>query len=115
MTDKQLVFSMTEYLPNITAIDTKRWTKHVRGLYEILKDTEWHSKQELLEATNTGNFQARIHDLRQSGFVVECLRKGKTGSTIYRIKEYVGISTTKTKHCYCCRYNDDFVESNYTG
>ena len=111
---QQGTFNFQEY-PSITEKEKTRWSKHVRQLYYLMQDMEWHDKQELLEGTKTGNFQARIHDLRKAGFRVECERNRDIGTTMYRIKEYVGYSTTKVKHCYCFRYNDDYIESKYTG
>tara|TARA_Y100001938_G_scaffold4387_2_gene5519 strand:+ start:2499 stop:2840 length:342 start_codon:yes stop_codon:yes gene_type:complete len=112
--NNQLPLSITEWLPHYSKIEKARWTKHVQQIYEVLIDKQWHNKQELMDATGTGNFQARIHDLRKSGFLVECLRKNKEGLTMYRIVDYVGYDTTTPKHCNCCRYNEDYVPG-YTG
>tara|TARA_Y100000593_G_C4312764_1_gene339196 strand:+ start:2057 stop:2386 length:330 start_codon:yes stop_codon:yes gene_type:complete len=92
-----------------------RWNKHVQIIYDVLKDREYHDKQEILDATKTGNFQARIHELRKNGYLIECKKINKAGKTMYRIIEYTGKDTTSRKHCYCCRYNEDYIETKYTG
>ena len=110
---KQGSFDLLEF-PSITDKEKSRWSKHVSIMHSIMQDQEWHNKQELVEATGTGNFQARVHDLRKAGFKVECVRAGEGGATLYKIESYVGYDTTTRKHCDCCRYNDEFIAS-YTG
>ena len=45
---QQGTFNFQEY-PSITEKEKTRWSKHVRQLYYLMQDMEWHDKQELLE------------------------------------------------------------------
>jgi len=36
------------------------------------------------------------------GYIIECSRTSEAGDTAYRIKEFVGDSTTNPNHCPTC-------------
>ena len=116
MLNKQMQMKLDDqrsFLPEPQDID--RWSNHKKLLFEILKDQEWHSRNELVARTNTSALTARISDIRKLGYVIECVRTSDQGTTAYRIVDYVGRSTTQAVHCYCCRYNEDYSPTNYTG
>tara|TARA_Y100001973_G_C5189644_1_gene330115 strand:- start:1840 stop:2190 length:351 start_codon:yes stop_codon:yes gene_type:complete len=95
--------------------DIERWSNHKKLLFEILKDKKWHSRNELVARTNTSALTARISDLRKLGYEIHCVRTSEQGTTAYRIVAYIGKSTTQPVHCYCCRFNDDYIPTDYTG
>jgi hypothetical protein len=115
MLNKQMQMNLDDqrsFLPEPQ--DIERWSKHVKLLFDVLKDKKWHTRSELVEKTNSSALTARISDLRKTGYVIECARVSEEGTTAYKILDFVGTSTTQAVHCNCCRYNDEYIES-YTG
>ena len=110
--NRQLSFEETQFVVNQK--DYTRWNKQMRAIYDVLKDGHWHSRDELEQASSAKQPTVRISELRKKGYIIDCIRISDEGATLYKIVANVGYDTTKQKHCYCCRFNDDYVE-NYTG
>ena len=101
MQQAQLQFTdQTPFIPAPT--DWTRWKGHKRKMFTFMKDGNWHSRDEIAEYVGTKGFTGRISDLRTMGYVIECNRTSRTGGTAYRIKGYVGVSTTNPNHCTTC-------------
>lgn len=94
--------------------DYTRWNSQMRAIYDVLSDGNWHTREELEAASNAKQPTARVSELRKRGYIIDCQRVSDEGATVYKITSYVGYDTTKQKHCSCCRYNKDYIES-YTG
>jgi len=111
--NKQLSFDeATKFVANEK--DYARWNKQMKSIYDVLADGNWHSREELEKASGAKQPTARVSELRKQGYIIDCQRVSDIGATVYKILSYVGYDTTKTKHCYCCRYNENFKET-YTG
>ena len=84
--------------------DQKRWSNHVQKIYKVLKDQNWHNRDELFEYTQSKALGARISELRKKGYIIKCVRSGTEGQTIYKLFGEVDYDTTVEKHCNCCKY-----------
>ena len=115
MMEQQLQMNLEKLNPfKANEKDYNRWNGQLKAIYDLLSDGEWHTREELESVSKAKQPTARISELRKRGYVIDCVRQGEDGSTMYKITDYLGYDTTKEKHCRCCRYNYDFVES-YTG
>tara|TARA_R100001086_G_scaffold119382_1_gene61350 strand:- start:7479 stop:7835 length:357 start_codon:yes stop_codon:yes gene_type:complete len=113
--NKQLQMDLDNATPFVVnENDYIRWNKQMKAIYQVLQDGNWHTREELQIAASAKEPASRVSELRKKGFIIDCQRITDTGATVYKIEKYVGYDTTKQKHCYCCRFNDDYVE-NYTG
>lgn len=81
--------------------ERQRWAKHTRRLFDALSDGRVHSRKEISDHVGSENLTARMSNLRQLGFVIDCTRHN--GSTFYQITDYVGESTTRGGHCPTCK------------
>ena len=101
MMTQQTMFDVpSKFLPYPS--DWARWSGHTAQLFECLRSGEWRDRDWLEEFTNTKNFTARISNLRQRGYVIQCERSNEAGATRYRMTGYVGVSTTRGGHCPTC-------------
>jgi len=89
------------YVP--TFEDRQKWAKHTRRVFDALSDGNRHSRQEIEYHVGSKNLTARVSNLRQLGFEIECTRgHSGAGDTYYQIVGYTGVSTTRGGHCPTC-------------
>jgi|13_taG_2_1085334.scaffolds.fasta_scaffold10835_4 hypothetical protein len=100
MTQQQMFFSSRPFLPEPQ--DYERWSGHRRKIFEVLRDVNWHSREELAERSGSLQVASRISQLRKAGYRIECDRTGEYGDSSYKITEYAGYDTTNPKHCDTC-------------
>ena len=101
MTEQMTMFGVSAPsipMPN----DWLRWSGHNKALFEALHDGNWHDRDYLEARVRTKNFTARVSNLRQRGYTIECERSNEMGATTYRMTGYAGVSTTKGGHCPSC-------------
>ena len=91
---------MRPFIPNPS--DWERWKGHKRRMFLFMRDGRWHRRDDIAEYVGTKGFTGRISDLRSMGYIIECSRTSEAGDTAYRIKEFVGSSTTNPNHCPTC-------------
>ena len=83
-------------------MDYDRWKGHIRALFNVLRHGGWVHHDRLCAVTKSKNITARISNLRQKGYEIECMRLTDEGATMYRITQYLGVSTTRGGHCPTC-------------
>jgi hypothetical protein len=86
--------------------DWDRWNGHNKEMFEALRSGLWQDRDYLEARVRTKNFTARISNLRQRGYEIECERSNRSGATVYRMTGYVGKSTTRGGHCPSCTCGD---------
>ena len=97
---QQPMFDPRPFLPE--PHDYARWSGHRRKIFEVLRDVNWHSREELAERSGSLQVASRISQLRKAGYRIECDRTGEYGDSSYKITEYAGYDTTNPKHCDTC-------------
>jgi len=77
---------LTQYLEDdhvkVFLRERERLNRKARQILELLKDRRWHKNVELAKITI--RYSARIHELREAGFIIEKAYLGD-GIWVYRL------------------------------
>jgi len=105
MTNQHSLFDQRPFVPEPE--DYARWSGQKRAIFDLLKDLQWHTRQELVTTSGAKNPTSRVSDLRKLGYQIDCDRTGERGKSSFKMIGYVGYDTTKPKHCATCTCRGD--------
>ncbi len=86
----------------LTDADLAVHSGHKRKLLEAMRSGGWVSHEELVSATGTRNFTARITNLRDDHYIIVCRREPDNGGTWYQLQGRSDAPTTQRRKCPNC-------------
>lgn len=93
--------AMKAFIPQ--PADYVRWSKQRTKLFDLLKDGQYHRREELVNVTNAQNITAVVSELRHAGGVIPRPVR-EEGQIYYIMTGWVEHSTVKKGiHCETCR------------